>query len=89
MLDHDSGRIAIRTDRLIVSKTAPPAGPSLGVTVHDVEYLGSTVTITVDAAQAGGLSASMPDRDFFDDPVEIGTHVFLSWQEADAHRLAG
>ena len=89
VLDHESGRIAIRTDRLTVSKTSPPPGPSLDVTVHDIEYLGSTVNITVDAAQAGGLSASMPDRDFFDDPVEIGMNIHLSWDERDAHLLAG
>ncbi len=89
ILDHESGRIAIRTDRLAVTKTTPPVGPSLGATVQDIEYLGSTVSVNVDAAQAGGLSASMPDRAFFDDPVEIGMNVYLSWQEADAHRLAG
>ena len=89
ILDHETGRIAIRTDRLAVTKATPPAGPSLGGVVHDIEYLGTTVSINVDAAQAGGLSASMSDRAFFDDPVEIGMNVFLSWQEADAHRLAG
>ena len=57
--------------------------------VHDIEYLGSTVSISVESAQAGGLSASLPDHVFFDDPVEIGMNVYLSWQEADAHRLAG
>jgi putative spermidine/putrescine transport system ATP-binding protein len=88
ILDHESGRIAIRTDRLAITKTTPPVGPSLSATVQDIEYLGSTVSITVDAAQAGGLSASVPDGVFFDDPVEIGMNVFLSWQEADAHRLA-
>ena len=30
----------------------------------------------------------VPDGDFFDDPIAIGDTVFLSWNAADAHRLA-
>jgi putative spermidine/putrescine transport system ATP-binding protein len=89
VLEHGAERIAIRTDRLAVSKAALPTGPSLDATVRDVEYLGTTVNITVDTATAGGLSASIPDQAYFDDPVEIGSSVYLTWNEADAHRLAG
>jgi putative spermidine/putrescine transport system ATP-binding protein len=88
ILDDATGRIAIRTDRLAIHKTGGGAAPRLDATVRDIEYLGTTVNVTLDAASAGGLSATVPDSVFFADPVEIGASVALSWQAADAHRLA-
>lgn len=89
ILDQDAGRIAIRTDRLVIHKTGHQTEPWLDATVRDVEYLGTTVNVTLDAARAGALSATVPDSVFFADPVEIGASVGLSWQARDAHRLAG
>jgi putative spermidine/putrescine transport system ATP-binding protein len=55
--------------------------------VRDVEFLGTTVNLALEAA-AGEITVSLPDGDFFKDPIAIGDTVFLSWDAADAHRLA-
>ncbi|WP_417694121.1 ABC transporter ATP-binding protein [Roseibium sp.] len=80
--------LALRADRLMVSRSALPAGDAISGKVLDVEYLGSTVTLSIDAGNEGELVASMSDADFFASPIEIGSTVFLSWKPEDAHELA-
>jgi putative spermidine/putrescine transport system ATP-binding protein len=78
--------IALRADRLRVERR--PENAHLTAEVKDVEYLGSTVNLTLDAGSAGDLTAALSDAIFFQDPVDIGATVFLSWDAEDAHRLA-
>ncbi len=80
--------IALRADRLMVRKTAGEDGAVLTASVKDVEYLGSTVNLALDAGSAGELTAALTDEAFFQDPIEIGATVFLTWNAEDAHRLA-
>jgi putative spermidine/putrescine transport system ATP-binding protein len=53
-----------------------------------VEFLGSVVNISLDGGATGDLVATLPDSRFFEQPVEIGESVFLSWNAEDAHPLA-
>jgi putative spermidine/putrescine transport system ATP-binding protein len=80
--------VAVRADRLSVSRSAGEAGGALTAAVKDVEYLGSTVNLALDAGGAGDLTAALSDAAFFADPIEIGTTVFLNWKPEDAHSLA-
>lgn len=80
--------LAVRADRLEVMRHAGEGGAVLTASVKDVEYLGSTVNLTLDAGSAGDLAASLSDATFFADPIEIGTTVFLAWKPEDAHALA-
>lgn len=79
--------LAVRADRLQVMRHAGEGGAVLTASVKDVEYLGSTVNLALDADRAGDLAASLSDAAFFADPIEIGTTVFLAWKPEDAHAL--
>ncbi|WP_298957823.1 ABC transporter ATP-binding protein [uncultured Roseibium sp.] len=80
--------IALRADRLLVNKSAESESTLLSAIVKDVEYLGSSVNLALDAGGAGELTAALTDDAFFNDPIEIGTTVFLTWKPEDAHELA-
>ncbi|WP_417667118.1 ABC transporter ATP-binding protein [Roseibium sp.] len=80
--------VAVRADRLKVARRAEEAEAILTAAVKDVEYLGSTVNLALDAGSAGDLTAALTDEGFFENPIEIGSTVFLSWKAADAHPLA-
>ena len=49
VLQQDGTRVALRADRLRVLKAAPPEASLLSASVVDVEYLGSTVNLALDA----------------------------------------
>lgn len=86
VVDQDGGRVAIRADRIAVAK-GEADGSALEAHVRDVEFLGTTVNLALEAA-SGEITVSLPDGDFFNDPIAIGETVYLSWDTADAHRLA-
>ena len=76
--------MAVRADRIAVMK----GGMGLPATVRDIEYLGATVSVALQADQLGELTAVLPDGRFFADPVAPGEQVMLAWKPEDAHRLA-
>ncbi|GAB4359483.1 MAG: ABC transporter ATP-binding protein [Oricola sp.] len=82
-----SGKLAVRADRIALA-TARPDGDACAAVVRAVEYLGTSVSIAVEAAETGELAVTVGDTAFFADPVEIGQSVFLSWKPEDAHQLA-
>jgi len=86
VLQDGRGRIAVRADRIAVTKQAADA--AIPAVVRDVEYLGTTVSLALSAGSAGDITATLPDSSFFRQPIEIGETVFLSWDAADAHPLA-
>ena len=88
VLQQKGASVALRADRLKVKKAAGDDGAVLTAFVKDVEYLGSTVNLALDAGGAGDLTAALTDDAFFQDPIEIGATVFLTWKPEDAHQLA-
>jgi putative spermidine/putrescine transport system ATP-binding protein len=88
VLQQKGASVALRADRLKVKKAAGDDGALLTAFVKDVEYLGSTVNLALDAGGAGDLTAALTDEVFFQDPIEIGATVFLTWKPEDAHQLA-
>lgn len=87
VLRMESGPVAIRADRLKLMKSdAETSG--YAASVRDVEYLGSSVNVSLAVPEIGELTAALPDHVFFNDPIEIGATVFLSWKPEDAHNLA-
>lgn len=87
ILDAHDGKIAIRSDRIRIDRqaTGPNAVPA---TVMAVEYLGSTVSVSVAMQEAGEAAIHLGDTAFFANPVDIGQSVFLAWEADDAHPLA-
>jgi len=91
VLQQQGAEVALRADRLRVKKATVETGVDgdrLTAMVKDVEYLGSTVNLALDAGNAGDLTAALTDEAFFQDPIEIGATVFLTWKPEDAHLLA-
>ncbi len=82
----DAGAIAVRNDRLRLTKTT--AGASRTAVVSDVEYQGSYVQIGLEAAFARDLTANLSEAAFDAEPLNPGDTVAVSWNEADVHRLA-
>ncbi|WP_305987239.1 ABC transporter ATP-binding protein [Roseibium sp. MMSF_3544] len=87
VLQVDGGPIAVRADRLFIQKEGSPE-QGHAASVKDVEYLGTTVNLALVAPEVGDLTVALPDQVFFNDPIEIGATVFLSWKPEDAHHLA-
>lgn len=87
VLNADGRPMAVRADRLSLHKSGAE-GERYEAHVRDVEYLGTTVNVTMSSPALGDLTAALGDETFFNDPVEIGATVFLSWKPEDAHNLA-
>jgi putative spermidine/putrescine transport system ATP-binding protein len=84
-----AGLIAVRADKLKLGRLngqGVPAG-AVAATVRDVEYQGTHVQLGLTAEIASDLSVSLPEQDFFADPVAPGDRVSVSWTDGDAHRL--
>ncbi len=88
VLQQHGAAVALRADRLRVMKSDGEDRALLTASVTDVEYLGSTVNLALDAGGAGDLTAALTDEAFFLDPIDIGATVFLTWKPEDAHQLA-
>lgn len=87
VLHVDGAPVAVRADRLHVAKSAD-GDAGVEASVRDVEYQGSSVNLALAVNGFGDLTAALPDQIFFNDPIEIGATVFLSWKPEDAHYLA-
>ena len=88
VLVENGNPVALRADKLRVAKASASAGASMSASVKDIEYLGSIVNLVLDAGSAGDLTAALTDTEFFQDPMEVGNSVYLSWEPEDAHKLA-
>jgi putative spermidine/putrescine transport system ATP-binding protein len=85
-----NGLLSVRTDRLRLGRLDARASPDGGkaVTVRDVEYQGTHVQVALAGDIGADLIASMPERDFFADPLRPGDRVAVSWSDGDAHELS-
>jgi putative spermidine/putrescine transport system ATP-binding protein len=84
--------LAIRADKVQISKTSSKDGAGLSAVVREIEYLGTTFSVGLDEADAtqasSPISVTISDALFSQEPLEIGQTVFLNWKPGDAHRLA-
>ncbi len=82
-----SQNVAVRADKISISQARAKSGSQLDADVLDIEYLGTSVNVSLNTARAGDMMVTLPDGQFFKRPIEIGQKVFLSWKPEDAHRL--
>ncbi|MFK7967201.1 MAG: ABC transporter ATP-binding protein, partial [Burkholderiaceae bacterium] len=79
--------IALRADRMRIEAAQAATGPNqISGEIASIEYQGTYVAVTVDAASLGDpVSAIVPEDEFFASPWDIGDPVTLSWLAQDAH----
>ena len=84
--------LAIRSDKIKVTRTKPEGSTGIQAVVRDIEYLGTTFSVALNSAgntaNPHPISVTIPDALFSQEPLEIGQAVFLDWRPDDAHRLA-
>ena len=88
VLKSKTDTLAVRADKISVSRDDPKEANTLQAVVRDVEYLGTNFKIALTTRDMGELAAVLSDNLFYQDPIDIGETVFLSWKAEDAHQLA-
>jgi putative spermidine/putrescine transport system ATP-binding protein len=83
----DRGKIAVRADRLkLFPENAPHA--RLSGTVRGVEYQGTHVQVTLAAADAAELTATLDEAEFDAIALKPGQRVAIDWSDNDIHPLS-
>ncbi|PWW03853.1 putative spermidine/putrescine transport system ATP-binding protein [Hoeflea marina] len=82
----DGAKYAVRADR--ISLASVPLAAGRDAVVKAIEYLGTTVNVSLDMEGAPEITATVSDSAFFAAPFEAGQSVSVAWQRADAHELA-
>lgn len=80
--------LAIRADKIEISKNHEPQTHAVEAVVQDIEYLGTSFSVTTKRGDGTELNVMMPDIAFTSQPIEIGQTVFLNWAQNDAHPLS-
>jgi putative spermidine/putrescine transport system ATP-binding protein len=83
----DGRAISIRTDRVRLTP-APAGADARPVTVREVEYQGTSVSVMLAAEGGLELTAVVPERTFFARPFAVGESAAIGWDTADIHELA-
>ena len=78
------GHYAIRTDAVGIATSGD--GKMLG-NILGVEYQGAHVAVSAIIAGDQEISASIPEADFFNNPLNPGDQVGLIWDDANLHEL--
>jgi putative spermidine/putrescine transport system ATP-binding protein len=88
VIDVNGSKIALRADRTRITRLRETAGHVLEAQVRAVEYQGTYVQLALDNAGIPDLTANVPEADYYASPMVPGEAVYVSWNAADAHRLA-
>ncbi len=79
------GNIAVRSDALRIN--AAETGKLQG-RITNIEYQGTHVALTAAIAGAQEITAILSDKDFFEQPKNLGEAVGLDWNPEAAHALS-
>jgi putative spermidine/putrescine transport system ATP-binding protein len=86
VLDLDGRQYALRADR---TRLAPDEAGGMQAIVTSQEFLGTHVAVNATAPGDVGLTAMIPEDQFFAAPVEAGDQIRVSWRPEDLHPLTG
>ncbi len=78
------GHFAIRTDAVGI---ALPGNGNLQGNILGVEYQGAHVAVSAMIAGDQEVSATIPEAEFFNNPINPGDQVGLIWDDANLHKL--
>jgi len=81
------GMIAVRADRISLTRLPAAAGGRLEAIIRDIEYQGTHFQLGLVAGAPAELSVTVPESAFAAAPFAQGERVSLSWADADAHPL--
>ena len=87
VLPAGGAKVAVRSDRTLLTRGAASAGEGLAATVQNVEYQGTYVLVTL-ASNAGEVAAMLPEGAFDAAPWAPGEAATVSWLPAHAHALS-
>jgi putative spermidine/putrescine transport system ATP-binding protein len=82
-----AGPVAIRADRMIVSRDTSANGSGVPAVVRSIEFQGGQIHVALDSAVAPELAVLMTDAKFDAAPLQPGDRINLAWAESDIHQL--
>jgi putative spermidine/putrescine transport system ATP-binding protein len=84
----DQGTVAVRADRMALSRGNGATNARLRATVRAVEYRGTHVEVSLESSGASDLSALLTDAVYDADPLSPGDAVSVNWADSEIHRLS-
>lgn len=78
------GHYAIRTDAVGIAASGDGKMPG---NILGVEYQGAHVAVSAMIAGDQEISVSIPEAEFFNNPLNPGDQVGLTWDDANLHKL--
>jgi len=84
----EHGMVAVRADRLALSRGNGATNARLCAVVRAVEYRGTHVEVTLDSNAASDLTALLADAVYDADPLSPGDPVSVNWADSEIHRLS-
>ncbi|KJZ18679.1 ABC transporter ATP-binding protein [Loktanella sp. S4079] len=80
------GTLAVRSDALHIKQAE---GAKLPGTITNIEYQGTHVALTATIPGEQEVTAILSDKEFFENPKNLGEAIGLDWEAEAAHALAG
>jgi putative spermidine/putrescine transport system ATP-binding protein len=80
---------SLRADKLKLSGTSKkPKNKVPSFKIKDIEFLGSSISVTLVGSDDLTLKAKVMDQDFYKHNFEIEQDVYCDWEENDLHQLS-
>jgi spermidine/putrescine transport system ATP-binding protein len=77
----------IAADRVVVSNAEPASGNRVACSLISEEFVGSSVTLFLEAADGSEFKAQMPERELLGLDLKAARTLYLAWPAESAHLL--
>ena len=79
---------SLRADKLkLIGTSKKPKNKVPSFKIKDIEFLGSSISVTLVGSDDLTLKAKVMDQDFYKHNFEIDQNVYCDWDENDLHQL--
>ena len=80
---------SLRADKLkLIGTSKKPKNKVTSFKIKDIEFLGSSISVTLVGSDDLTLKAKVMDQDFYKHNFEIEQDVYCDWDENDLHQLS-
>ena len=80
---------SLRADKLkLIGTSKKPKNKVPSFKIKDIEFLGSSISVTLVGSDDSTLKAKVMDQDFYKHNFEIEQDVYCDWDENDLHQLS-